>query len=66
MLIGYGALVGSQNKRPIVDWRKAPVADLFFQVLEGQKFTQVLPRRTAEGVVGLRTIISIKNSELQR
>jgi len=64
ILIGYGSLVGTRAFKPIVDWRTAPVAELFFQVKEGEQFRQVLPKRIAEGLVSIRRVVNIKNSEL--
>ncbi|MDB2447282.1 hypothetical protein N9W79_01515, partial [bacterium] len=64
VLIGYGTVVGTKAKIPIVDWRKAPVSELFFQVSEGEKFTQNLPKRVAKGVVEVRRVLNIKNSKL--
>lgn len=64
LLIGYGTLVGSDVDRPIVDWKKSPAANLFFQCKEGDAFVQELPKRTAKGTVTVRRIVDIKNGKL--
>lgn len=64
VLIGYGTLVGTKTVYPIVDWRKSPVAKLFFEVAQGENFVQQLPKRVAKGTVALRRVVNIRNSEI--
>lgn len=64
VLLGYGSLVGSQVSFPIVDWRKAPVAKVFFEKRSGESFEQELPRRVSTGIVATRLLYGMKRGEL--
>ncbi len=64
VLLGYGSLVGGQVSFPIVDWRKAPIAQVFFEKKSGEIFEQELPRRLSTGIVASRLLYGIRRGEL--
>ncbi len=50
----------------VVDWRTAPVAGLFYRTREGEEFDQVLPGRTAHGLVEARRVVVVDRGRLVR
>jgi DNA helicase II / ATP-dependent DNA helicase PcrA len=48
----------------IVDWRVAPVAQIFYRYREGDEYEETFPGRVAEGVVVARRIIVISDGVL--
>ncbi len=58
-------LDGSSGVR-IVDWRVAPVAQIFYRYREGDEYEETFPGRVAEGVVEARRVVVIDKGELTR
>lgn len=50
----------------IVDWRVAPIAQVFYRYREGDDYEEAFPGRTAEGSVVARRITVIAGGELQK
>ena len=66
LLLGYTTFISSKNSYPIVDWRNAPVAKVFYEQKEGDEFEQELPGRISEGYVSIRRILTIQNGALEQ
>ncbi len=64
VLLGYSSYVDTKCPYPIIDWRNAPLAQIFFRCREGDPFEQELPGRVARGVVEARRILTIRNGIL--
>ncbi len=50
----------------IVDWRVAPVAQIFYRHREGDEYEEAFPGRLAEGVVEARRVVVIEDGQLSR
>jgi DNA helicase IV len=50
----------------IIDWRVAPVAQIFYRHREGDPYEETFPGRVAEGVVEARRIVVIVDGVLTR
>lgn len=50
----------------IVDWRNAPISQVFYQRLEGEDFEIPIAGRMMEGEVALRRTVTIREGELRR
>lgn len=50
----------------IVDWRTAPVAQIFYRYREGDEYEESFPGRVAEGVVQARRIVVVQQGRLRR
>ena len=62
ILLGHKTFL--EYKTPIIDWRHAPVAKIFFKYRIGDEYEERLPGRLAKGIVIQRHIVSFKNGEL--
>ena len=56
ILVGHTPLLSSFCDYPIIDWRSAPLAKIFFQYREGEEFEVELPGRMAHGTLEQRNI----------
>jgi DNA helicase-2/ATP-dependent DNA helicase PcrA len=50
----------------IVDWRDAPIAQLFYRYLQGDEFEEEINGRTLLGSVVVRRTLAIRNGTLER
>ncbi len=64
ILVGFSSFLSKETKFPIVDWRVAPIAKVFFKYKEGQEYEEELPGRVAEGTIKKRHILTIHNGKL--
>ncbi|MFT5694656.1 MAG: DNA helicase-2/ATP-dependent DNA helicase PcrA [Myxococcota bacterium] len=64
VLLGQTSLIDNKRKVAIVDWRAAPVAEVFFQYTEGEDYAQDLPGRSVEGVLIKRRILAFHRGQL--
>jgi DNA helicase II / ATP-dependent DNA helicase PcrA len=64
ILIGHTPLLSKHCPHPIIDWRTAPLAKLFFQYREGDSFEIKLPGRIAKGIILHRQIVTIQRGKL--
>ena len=64
--LGSTSLVDASRGVRIVDWRKAPVARVFYGYREGDDYEEEFPGRTAEGTVVARRLVVVENGELAR
>ena len=65
-LLGHGTYVDAAAGIWVVDWRVAPVAQLFYRYREGDTFEESFPGREASGVVEVRRILVVHRGELLR
>lgn len=63
-LLGHGTFIDTRQNLRVVDWRVAPVAQLFYRYREGDHFEEQLPGRLATGTVTLRRVVVIHQGKL--
>ncbi len=64
-LLGHVALLDSREGLRVIDWRNAPLSQIFYRYREGDAYDEELPARRAEGVVELRRILVIADGKLR-
>jgi DNA helicase IV len=65
-LLGHTSFFDTPAGVRIVDWRLAPVAQIFYRYREGDDYEETFPGRTAEGVLEARRIVVISNGVIQQ
>jgi DNA helicase-2/ATP-dependent DNA helicase PcrA len=65
-LLGRASFLDPASGVRIVDWRVAPVAQIFYRHREGDPYEETFPGRIAEGIVEARRIIVIVDGVLTR
>jgi hypothetical protein len=65
-LLGHVSFLDPPAGVRVVDWRVAPVAQIFYRYREGDEFEEELPGRLAEGVVEARRIVVIVDGRLEQ
>ncbi len=65
-LLGRASFLDPSSGIRIVDWRVAPVAQIFYRYREGDTYEETFPGRVAEGTVEARRIVVITNGILRR
>lgn len=63
-LLGHGTFIDTRQNLRVVDWRVAPVAQLFYRYREGDHFEEQLPGRLATGTVTMRRVVVIHQGQL--
>ena len=63
-LLGHGTYIDTRQNLRVVDWRVAPVAQLFYRYKEGDPFEEQFPGRLATGTVTLRRVVVIHQGKL--
>jgi DNA helicase II / ATP-dependent DNA helicase PcrA len=63
-LLGHATFVDAEADVWVVDWRVAPVAQLFYRYREGDQFEESFPGREASGVVEVRRVLVIHRGRL--
>jgi DNA helicase-2/ATP-dependent DNA helicase PcrA len=66
VLIGRATFVDPANRINIVDWRHAPVSQLFYRYGEGSDYEERFGERDVEGEVVARRIVTIEGGLLRR
>lgn len=66
VLIGRGTLVDSRNGVRIVDWRHAPISQLYYRYPEGAAYEESFGGREVEGEVVVRRTVTIHEGKLLR
>ncbi|MFO0617286.1 MAG: ATP-binding domain-containing protein [Polyangiaceae bacterium] len=66
VLIGKTTLVDAKAGVRIVDWRHAPVSQIYYKYEEGAEYEEVLGEREVIGRVLARRTVTIYDSELRR
>jgi DNA helicase-2/ATP-dependent DNA helicase PcrA len=64
VLLGQCSFIDTKHRVAIVDWREAPVAQVFFHFEEGEDYEQEYPDRWVEGVLRKRRIVAFDRGEL--
>ena len=63
-LLGHATFVDSEADVWVVDWRVAPVAQLFYRYREGDTFEESFPGREVSGVVEVRRVVVVHRGRL--
>jgi DNA helicase IV len=63
-LLGHATFVDADADVWVVDWRVAPVAQLFYRYREGDPFEESFPGREASGVVEVRRVVVLHRGRL--
>ncbi len=66
VLIGKTTLVDAKAGVRIVDWRHAPVSQIYYKYEEGADYEEVLGEREVQGTVLARRTVTIYDSKLRR
>ncbi len=62
--LGHGTYIDTRLNLRVVDWRVAPVAQLFYRYREGDQFEEQFPGRLATGTVLLRRVVVVHQGRL--
>ena len=66
VLIGRATFVDPERRVNIVDWRHAPVSELYYRYTEGSDYEERFGDREVEGDILLRRTVTIEQGQLQR
>jgi DNA helicase-2/ATP-dependent DNA helicase PcrA len=66
VLIGKTTHIDARSDVRIVDWRHAPVSQLYYRYEEGAEYEETFGERVAEGEVLVRRTVTIDGGELHR
>ena len=66
VLIGKRGFIDRQSNVQIVDWRNAPVSQIYYRYEEGDDYEEQIAGRRVEGVVECRRNVSIARGNLRR
>ncbi len=66
VLLGYRTFINAKNSVTIVDWRNAPITQVFFTAQEGEEYEEEVNGRIIEGVVEKRIILGFDNGSLKK
>ena len=66
ILIGKRSFVDRDNNIHIVDWRNAPISQVYYRYDEGDDYEEEIAGRNVEGMVEVRRNISIAGGRLRR
>lgn len=64
--IGRATFVDAENRVAIVDWRHAPVSQIYYRYGEGGDYEERLGDRDVEGEIVVRRTVTIEGGRLQR
>lgn len=64
--LGHGTYIDTRLNLRVVDWRVAPVAQLFYRYREGDAFEEQFPGRLATGTVLLRRVVVVHQGKLMQ
>jgi DNA helicase-2/ATP-dependent DNA helicase PcrA len=64
-LLGYVQLLDTVAGIRILDWRNAPLSQLYYRYREGEVVEEDLPGRSLEGVVELRRSVTVVDGKLR-
>jgi DNA helicase-2/ATP-dependent DNA helicase PcrA len=66
VLVGRASFIDPTNRVNIVDWRNAPVSQLFYRYTEGSDYEERFGEREVEGEVLVRRTVTIEEGTLIR
>lgn len=64
VLLGQRSFIDAKSRVTIVDWREAPIAQVFFHYAEGEDYEQEFPGRCVEGVLCKRRVLVFADGDL--
>jgi DNA helicase-2/ATP-dependent DNA helicase PcrA len=66
VLIGRATFIDAQRRVNIVDWRNAPISQLFYRYSEGSDYEEKFGEREVQGEILARRTVSISGGTLSR
>ena len=66
IFLGHVSFIPRDSNFKIVDWRSAPISQVYYNFREGEDFELDLPTRVIEGIVKEKNILTIRNGNLVR
>jgi len=66
VFIGRATFVDAKNRVHVVDWRNAPVSQLFYRYAEGSDYEETFGEREVEGEILVRRTLTIEGGVLRR
>jgi DNA helicase-2/ATP-dependent DNA helicase PcrA len=66
VLIGKRGYIDRKSNIQIVDWRNAPISQIYYRYDEGDDYEEEIAGRVASGVVDVRRNVSIARARLRR
>lgn len=66
VLIGKRGYIDRKQNIQIVDWRNAPISQIYYRYDEGDDYEEEIAGRVIEGIVEVRRNVSIARSRLRR
>ena len=63
-LLGYRSFLSSYSKIPVIDWRQAPLARIFFEYREGDEYEVEIHGKIRKGDLIQRNIVTIQKGSL--
>jgi len=64
VLLGYRTFIDAKHGVTVVDWREAPIAQVFFNYREGDAYEEEYPGRLSEGVLDVRRVLTFDDGQL--
>jgi DNA helicase II / ATP-dependent DNA helicase PcrA len=64
VLLGYQTFIDAANAVTIVDWRTAPIAQVFFNYQEGEEYEHEVEGRSSSGVVRRRNVVTFEHGRV--
>ena len=66
VMIGKRGFIDRKTNVQIVDWRNAPVSQIYYRYEEGDDYEEMIAGRRVDGVVAVRRNVSIARGNLRR
>lgn len=66
VLVGKRGFIDRKSNVQIVDWRNAPISQIYYRYDEGDDYDEQIAGRNLEGVVAVRRNVSIAGGRLRR
>lgn len=66
VLVGKRGFIDRRSNVQIVDWRNAPISQVYYRYDEGDDYEEAVDGRTLSGVVEVRRNVSIAKAKLRR
>jgi DNA helicase IV len=64
--LGHVSFIDTKNKIRILDWKKAPLAQLFYQYSEGEEYYLERPEGDLSGTLAAKVLVTISKGRLLR
>ncbi len=66
LLIGNHNCTLEELPHPIIDWKNAPISQIFYRYHEGEEYSEEVGNRIMEGELTVRRTLTIEQGELKR